>query len=473
MIARTPEKGPADGRKERGRYGKILYMEKRIFGATDGIRGKAGVWPLRPNAMKALGKAISEYFKQPTLMLGRDTRGSGDWIRKELVAGIEAAGGRVIDLGILPTPAVSAIIKHNPEIDGGIMITASHNPASDNGVKVFRADGEKLSDESELEVEEIYFKQQLGEDVDPSTSMDLDLTPSEQAMEAYCAALTQNFGRMQLDTDLIVDAASGAGQEFNLAVLEYFGARPVVISPEPDGKNINDGHGALYPELLAEQTKARQLSGVAMDGDADRVILADEDGHIWDGDRIVVLLAQYLEDKGLLKNDSVVLTEYSNLGTIKFLESQGIHVDKVVNGDRFVAQLCREQGYTLGGEFSGHIMYMPWLESSDACFVALMTLRIMQEKQCRLADLWSDYEMMPSKQWGLKVREKKPLEEVPGWLEALKVAEEQMAGRGRVFCRYSGTENKLRILVEGEDADLIDECGEKLAEIIKKEIGDE
>ena len=211
--------------------------------------------------------------------------------------------------------------------------------------------------------------------------------------------------------------------------------------------------------------------GVALDGDADRIVVADEEGRIWNGDRIVILLADYLQEKGELANNSVVLTQYSNFAAEQYLTNLGIQVAKVENGDRNVALKCDEIGSVLGGELSGHIIYTPWMRSSDGTFVALFIQKILYEKGCRLADLWAKYEDMPSKQWAVEVREKKPLEDIPAWLGALAAANGRLDGDGRIFTRYSGTENKLRILVEGKDMEIVEEVGEGLAELIKKEIG--
>ena len=447
-------------------------MEKRIFGATDGIRAKVGEWPLKPNAMRKLGQSVAKYLKQkPKLLIGRDTRESGVWMADEFTTGAKMEGAEIVDCGILPTPALSVLIKHSESVDGGAMMTASHNPATDNGVKVFRADGDKLSDEEELDVEALYFEDEPKEEIEAKEVTDLGITPNQEALEGYIKAAREVLGDIKLDGEIVYDAASGAGQYFDKAVMEAFGLKVNVVSPEPDGKNINDGCGALYPENVAKIAKERGLPGVAMDGDADRVMVTDEEGRIWDGDREVSVMAKYLKEKGELAKDTIVLSEYSNLGAIKYLEANGIHIDKVVNGDRFVAQKCMDKGYVLGSEFSGHIMYIPWLNSSDGVFAMMFLLKIAQEKGCRLADLYPDYEMMPSKQWGLMVSEKKPLEEVSGWNEALAKAEAGLDGRGRVFCRYSGTENKLRILVEAETMELVEQAGNGLAELIKQEIG--
>ena len=447
-------------------------MEKRIFGATDGIRGKVGEAPLRPKIINELGRAIAKNTYAKKVLLGRDTRESGVWMAEQITDGIEAAGAKVENFGILPTPAVQVIIKDSGEYDAGVMMTASHNPASDNGIKVFGADGDKISDEQELAVEATYFESE------PTDGGELpEVRFVKQASESAEKYYEQIAAAKVGDKDfkgykIILDAASGAGHDFSRKVFEEFEVEVEQIDPEPNGKNINDGYGALYPEKMADKAREEELIGVALDGDADRIVLADEEGRIWDGDRIVILLAEYLKKHGELPADTVVLTEYSNLATIKYLEDQGIKVAKVVNGDRYVAQKCIELGAGLGGELAGHIIYLPWMRGSDGTFMALMILRIVQESGGRLADLWADYENVPSKQWGLKVREKRDLAGVAGFNEAVAEAEERFAGKGRVFVRYSGTENKLRILVEGEDAALVDEIGDGLAKIIEKEIGE-
>ena len=446
-------------------------MEKRIFGATDGIRGKVGEAPLRPNIMRELGRAIAKNTYAKKVLLGRDTRESGMWMDAEISDGLKAAGADVEDFGILPTPAVQAIIKDSGEYDAGVMLTASHNPATDNGIKVFGSDGDKISDEQELAVEATFFEAKLGKDED-APEVKFVKQHSEAAEKYYEQIAAAYVGDKDFKgTKIILDAASGAGHDFSRKVFEEFELEVEQIDPEPNGKNINDGYGALYPEKMAEAAREQGLIGVALDGDADRIVLADEDGRIWDGDRIVILLAEYLKEQGKLPADTVVLTEYSNLATIKYLENEGIKVDKVVNGDRYVAQKCVELGAGLGGELAGHILYLPWLRGSDGTFMALMVLRIVQESGKRLADMWADYENVPSQQWGLFVKEKRAFEEIAGFNEAIAEAEERFNGRGRVFVRYSGTENKMRILVEGEDEALVEEIGENLAKIVKKEIG--
>ena len=447
-------------------------MEKRIFGETDGIRGEVGKSPLRPNSINNLGKAIAKHFNGGVALLGRDTRESGEWMRGAMQNGLEELGCVVEDLEVLPTPAVQKIVEKREDVSCGIMLTASHNPATDNGIKVFAKDGDKLPDEEELKVEDIYFENELGEDVDVP-EVEFKLTTREDVIDAYAAMVEEKLelGDSLNGAKIVLDSASGAGFEFSKAVFESFGLEVHQIDPEPNGKNINDGYGALYPDKMAEVAKADDVMGVALDGDADRIIISDEEGRLWDGDRIDILLATYLHEQGKLPQDTVVVTEYSNYATVKYLEAQGVKVEKVVNGDRFVAQKLQELGAELGSEFSGHMIYLPWLKASDGTFMTLFVQKILHEKKARLADLWADFEFMPSKQWGVMVREKKPLDEIAKFTEAKKAAEAEFAGAGRVFCRYSGTENKLRILVEGADRELVEKHGEILAKIIEKEIG--
>lgn len=459
-------------------------MGKQIFGETDGIRAKVGTSPLRPNVLKGLGVAIAEEMNLKKILTARDTRESGSWIKDCLAEGLKKKGVEIEDLGILPTPAIQKIIE-NTECDGGIMVTASHNPATDNGVKLFGADGDKTSDETELNIEKRFFEYELDADNEPEEREFVDLGVDAEYVKKYAQAASETLelaynGEEDVPEDYIrgageflMDSASGAGYSFSHVVFEDFGFEVKNIDPEPTGKNINDGFGALHPEKLGKECKQKGLMGIALDGDADRAILVDEYGRVWNGDRIVSMLALYLKEKGELKNDTVVLTEYSNLAAIKYLESKGIRVEKVVVGDRAVARKCKELGAILGGENAGHIIYLPWLNGSDGSFIALFARKIMQEKECALADLWPDYEEFPNMQLAVKVKEKRPLEKVNGWEAVKNRAEEVLDGRGRVFTRYSGTENKLRILVEGPDQREDETIAELLADVIRKEIGDE
>ncbi|MFV0485117.1 MAG: phosphoglucosamine mutase [Candidatus Saccharimonadales bacterium] len=444
-------------------------MEKRIFGRTDGIRAKVGEEPLVPKTVRRLGGAISKYFNNGRIIIGRDTRESGDWILEELEAGMQASGATVIEAGTVPTPVVALLTKQDDTADSGIVITASHNPASDNGIKVLEASGDKLSDGEEVKIEEIFF----GDWEQEETSAVEPAAPIDNVAQLYCASLRELIGSEDLSSyQICIDSAAGAAYGFANEVADILGTQLVDLGPAPTGKNINADCGALYPEKLAEKMRENSSDlGAAFDGDADRIVLVDDAGNIWDGDRIVSMLATHLKSQDDLPNSTVVLTEYSNLGAVRHLEQNGIKVEKVDNGDKEVLRRCRETGATLGGETSGHIIFTPWLSSSDGIMVAFLALSIMKRTGKKLSELWPSYENLPSKQWGIDVRKKLPLEEIQGWEDALREQTESLGGEGRIFVRYSGTENKLRILVEAVDAAKMEQVGTALSNIIRKEIG--
>jgi len=454
-------------------------MKKMVFGETDGIREKVGKGVLRPENVKILGEAIREVYGDRRVLLGRDTRESGIWIVEELKKAFDAE--RIVDCGVLPTPAIAKAVMDDYQDDLAIMVTASHNPATDNGIKIFK-NGTKIPDEEELAIEKAYFA--LLEKADEKAlEREIEAFNGKNAIDEYRAEFAEKYaenasaalGEAKIKggrTKIVLDAACGAGHSFSKAVFEKFDIEVIEIDDMPDGKNINDGFGALYPEKLAAKAKELGLPGLALDGDADRTIIADEEGRIWNGDRIVVFLAEYLKERGELLGNGVVLTEYSNLATVQYLESRGIKVLKVVNGDKEVTRLSIANGLILGGEQSGHILYQPWLDSSDGTFMMLFVLSILQDKGVRLADLWADYEDKPSLQVAVRVTEKKPVEELAGWNEAVAEIREKMGVDGRVFVRYSGTENKLRILVEYSEMEKAQEWAEELARIVRKEIGE-
>lgn len=448
-------------------------MKQTLFG-TDGVRGVMGQEPLDAQTVRKLARAIGEYFGGgKKILLGRDTRASSEELRAEVVRGLSGAKNEVRDLGVLPTPALASLTSADTKVAGAVMITASHNPENYNGIKILGEDGEKLNDEEEQKIEEMVAamsevarssKEGLGE---------CAVAATERVVDEYVRLLKDKLGDLKFGGQKVVmDAAAGAGHEFNRRVLETLGATVVMVDPEPDGHNINAECGALCPEKVAMRARAEACIGMAFDGDADRVILADEEGRIWNGDRIVALIAEALLAEGRLKNDAVVLTEYSNYAVIKYLQAHGVRVEKVEVGDRAVAEKLIELDAMLGGEVAGHIIYRPWRLNSDGVFVAAMVLGICRRKNCRLADLWAEFKEMEMRQWGVAVRERRELAKVAGFSEALARAQEELSGTGRVFVRYSGTENKLRILVEAEQAEMVERIGETLAKIIRKELGE-
>ena len=440
-------------------------MKKRIFRETDGIRGKVGEEPLTRGSMQRLGRAIGKYFEGGKVIIGRDTRESGDWISRELGLGIIETSGEVWDVGVTTTPCVGILTKYEEQISGGVMITASHNPASENGIKVFDGNGNKLTDDEELKLEELFFAD--SGDVLEGGSAVLN---KKELLGTYVKLVVQEEKTPGLKVYL--DSAAGGTWQLAQDAFGAMGATVEELGPTPDGKNINEECGAAFPEKLAQKVVQGGVDiGIAFDGDGDRLILVDDEGKIWDGDRIVAMLALWLKEKAELTGGSVVMTEYSNLGAVRFLEQNGVKVEKVLNGDRSVAQKCQEIGATLGGEVAGHVIYIDWMSASDALFVAVLVAKIMREKGTKLSALRPDYEVFPHKLWNLDVRERKPLGEIAGWNEALAKEQAELGSSGRVFARYSGTEDKLRILVEAKSEEQMEKTGDALSQLVKAEIG--
>ncbi len=432
-------------------------MEKKIFEKTDGIRGKFGEEPVTLKTFEGIANAVGRYLgKGGVVFVGRDSRKSGEELRDVVEKGLVAAGRVVWDLGVLSTPCLAYLVKVTPEAVGGIMITASHNPAHDNGMKVFDERGDKFTDEMELAVEALFFEA-------PGTVEEGACEQKYGLKEQYEAALVEK-GAKPASMKVCVDSASGGAWELSKGLFERLGVDFCELSQRPDGDNINQT-GALHAELLSEGVLTQGADiGIALDGDADRIILVDELGQIWDGDRIVAMLA---ENWGL---SEVVLTEYSNLGAVQYLESKGIKVEKVLVGDKEVAYKCQTQGIRLGGEAAGHVIDLTWLSSSDGLYTAMQVLKIMQERGVKMSELMPKYEMFPQKIWNIGVREKIPLEEVAGWEDEFRRQSEYLGTEGRAFARYSGTEKKLRIMVESTNLEKMMEVGEVLSNLIKKEI---
>ena len=462
-------------------------MKKRFFG-TDGIRGKYGEEPLEHATIRKIAFVIAKYFAdtQGYILVGKDTRASGKEILNDLRIGLELGGKelRVLngDLAIT-SPATALLVREDNDACAGIMITASHNPASDNGLKILGADGDKLNDDIELELERMLEALNSDEiqkltDARASVHEEQILGCEHEYVTLLKKALVEDFG-FNIDEDenrtslsIALDSAAGAGFKFTPWVIDEFGLEVKEIGKIPDGKNINDECGVLYPDkLMKEVSEGDYTFGLALDGDADRVKLVDETGRLWDGDRIIALLAVWLKEREKLLNNTVVMTEYSNLSAINYLLDQGIKVEKVVVGDKEVLLKEKELGAVLGGEKAGHIIYRPWLSSSDGTFIAAWVAEILREKGCKLSELWPNYDKYPSEQFTVYVKEKKDLSKIVGFEESIKEADDELGNKGRVFVRYSGTENKMRILVESDDMTKVKKIGEKLSSIVNEQIG--
>jgi len=450
--------------------------QKRLFRETDGVRGKANYAPLDTDTVMKLGKALAEYLKQKVpanpnrdykVIIGKDTRRSGYMLEQTLTAGFLSRGVDVMTVGPMPTPAISHLVK-SFALDMGIMITASHNPFPDNGIKVFHPNGRKLTDAEELEIEEIFFKNGF-EGIDKIGKAKRIEDVSGRYIE-YIKSAVDNTSLEGLT--IVVDCANGASYNTAPTVFQELGAKVIPIAVEPNGYNINVDCGSLHPDKVKQAVLENKADlGVALDGDADRVIMIDEKGNEIDGNYITALVAKYLKEKHELRKNSVVITEYSNLALDLELEKADIKVFKVINGDRAISELCRKNDFNFGGEFTGHFIFFDYSDTGDGTLTALMVLKIIKEKNLPLSELAYTFKKYPQKVFNVDVKEKKELAS----LEKLQQVKEnwlQKFGKfGRVFMRYSGTENLLRIMVEARDADDMEAAGKDLVTAATAELG--
>ncbi|HEU4383594.1 MAG TPA: phosphoglucosamine mutase [Anaeromyxobacteraceae bacterium] len=452
---------------------------RRLFG-TDGVRGVANVHPMTAEMALALGRALAFLMRRGPhrhrIVIGKDTRLSGYMLETAIASGICSMGVDVELCGPLPTPGI-ANITQSMRADAGVVISASHNPYQDNGIKFFSRDGFKLPDETELEIERLA----LGGPGPSEAEAFHALRPTAKAIGKawriadavgrYVVFLKSLFPReLTLDgLTVVVDCAHGAAYKVAPAVFEELGARVVALNVKPDGKNINEGCGAVHPEAMARAVqKHRAQLGLALDGDADRVMVADERGRIVDGDAIMAVVARALLAEGRLAKKTVVATVMSNVGLERSLAQLGGRVVRTVVGDRYVVEEMRRSGFNFGGEQSGHLIFLDHVTTGDGVCAALNLLAVMLREQKPLSELASCFQPVPQAQLNVAVREKRPLETLPSVLQAIASVELALAGEGRVVVRYSGTENKARVLVEGTDERRIREHAETIADELRR-----
>lgn len=449
-------------------------MEK-LFG-TDGIRGIANIFPMTPEVVLNIGKATAHVFKEkygkkrPKLVIGRDTRLSGCMIENALTSGILSIGADVFLVGHMPTPAIAHLTK-SLNVDAGMVISASHNPAADNGIKIFRGDGYKLPDNVEEEIEKYILTEKVktehitGSFIGNAYSVD----DAKGRYIEFAKASVKGLSIQGLK--IVLDCANGAAYNTAPQVLRELGAEVVVLNDKPDGLNINLNCGALHPEIMMEVVKKEKADiGIALDGDADRVIVCDEKGNSVDGDHIIAICAIYLKEKGTLKKNCVVTTIMTNKGFDIAMDKKNIHVVKTKVGDRYVIDEMRKKGYVLGGEQSGHIIFSNYTTTGDGIISALQLLGIMKEKGEKLSKLKECMKSLPQVLMNVKVKEKKDIDtlEVKKYI---RKTEEKLGKKGRVLVRYSGTENLCRVMIEGEHKKEIQKMANEIAHGIKKEIG--
>jgi phosphoglucosamine mutase len=450
-------------------------MARKYFG-TDGIRGLANRAPMTSEVALLVGMAAGKLFsngggRPHRVVIGKDTRLSGYMIESALMSGFTAVGMDVFLLGPMPTPAV-AMLTRSLRADLGVMISASHNPFEDNGIKLFDPEGYKISDEAEAEIEALM-------DAGPEKL----LVPAGQIGRAKRIDSAQEryieFAKRTLPRDIrlnnlrvVIDCANGAAYQVAPEVLWELGAEVIKIGVEPNGRNINEACGSMHPEHAAARVRElRADAGIALDGDADRCVMVDERGQVVDGDALLALLADDAAERGVLRGGSIVATVMSNLGLEQALERRGIGLVRTAVGDRYVVEAMRAGGYNLGGEASGHVVLLDHNTTGDGLISALKVLAILRRRGKPLSQLCADFQRFPQVLVSVQVAEKKPIDALPELAAAVKRVEASLGRRGRVLIRYSGTEPKARVMVEGEDEAQVREYAEELAGRLQRSVG--
>jgi phosphoglucosamine mutase len=455
-----------------------MEVQRKIFG-TDGVRGVANVYPMTVEMAMGIGQGVANVLRSHSsrhkIIIGKDTRISGYMLENALVAGICSMGVDALLVGPLPTPAI-AFLTRNMRADAGIVISASHNPYQDNGIKIFGKNGFKLPDAMEAMVEDYVFslEENTGKAPRPTAEAVGKAKRIDDALGRYIVFLKNCFpADYTLDgLTIAVDCAHGATYKVAPAVLSELGAQLKLMGVDPNGTNINAGVGSLYPEQLQQMVKEGKADmGLAFDGDGDRLIIIDEEGEIIDGDQIMAICADAMIARGALKQATVVATVMSNLGLELCLRDRGIRLLRTSVGDRYVVEAMARCGYNLGGEQSGHLIFLDHNTTGDGILSALQLLGIMVLTGKPLTDLKRIMTKVPQMIINLRVSGRPPLNEVPGMVKAMRQHEEQLGERGRILVRYSGTEPLLRIMVEALDTTLMQEVAEALKETAVKEMG--
>jgi phosphoglucosamine mutase len=455
---------------------------KRIFG-TDGVRGRANVEPVTAETALKLGHAAAHVFKnreaeargrgKHKIVIGKDTRLSGYMLENALSSGILSMGVDVLFIGPLPTPGV-AYVTRSLRADAGIVITASHNPYDDNGIKFFGPDGYKLADAIEDEIEEMVFSGEVDQ-LRPSAEHIGRAWRIDDALGRYIEFAKSSLPRaLTLEgMKIVVDCGHGAAYKSTPCVLRELGAELLVMGNQPDGRNINLGCGSMHPEAMcAKVREAGAHLGIAHDGDADRVILCDETGTMIDGDDIMAIAALDMLKQGALANKTLVSTVMSNAGLDAAVNAAGGRVIRTAVGDKNVIDEMLKGGFNFGGEQSGHLIFRDHATTGDGLIAALQMLRIMKERDAKLSQLAKCWTRYPQLVTNVRVREKKPFEQLDGVLALVKQAEAAVAaGGGRVLLRYSGTEPKARLLIEGPDQSVLEKWSHSICDAIKKQVG--
>ena len=452
-------------------------MAKRLFG-TDGIRATANTFPMTPDIILKVGQALGYLIRkdpprnqQPKVVIGKDTRLSGYMVELALTSGLNSMGVHVQLVGPLPTPGIGFLAR-NMRADAGIVISASHNPYHDNGIKIFGSDGFKISSEMEDEIERLV----LDTNLEPFLAEGSAIGRTKRIDDAAGRYIVDIKNTFPLEYTLdgmrvVLDCAHGASYKVAPAVFQELGAEVIILGNEPNGFNVNDKSGALYPAKMAEAVvKYRADVGVSLDGDADRVIMADEKGRLINGDHILAIAAIYLKSRDKLPKNTIVATHMSNFGLDRVMKANGIQVVRTDVGDKYVVEEMRKYGYTLGGEQSGHIIFLEHSTTGDGCVGALNVLAVMKASKKKLSELADVMQNVPQILINTKIKEKKDLITLKGYTELKNKIEQDLKGEGRILVRYSGTENLARVLVEGPNKRAIGQYAEEMARFLEKNL---
>jgi phosphoglucosamine mutase len=445
---------------------------RKLFG-TDGIRAVAGEAPLDRRTVRAVGVALAQTLGAGAgVVMGMDTRESGPWIAATLAAGLREGGASVENAGVITTPAI-AFLARKHGFSAGVVISASHNPWQDNGIKIFGGDGYKLADEVELGIEAEIEKQMLRSAQDDNSYGDALPQVNESFRAEYVQFLLDAVPGISLDNrTVVIDCANGAASSVAPQLFESLHGTVEVTHASPDGRNINLNCGALHPEIVAAAVKVRGASmGFTFDGDADRALFADEHGNVVNGDAVMLACARDLQLRGELAGDLVVATTMSNMGLEAAFKRSGISMLRAPVGDKYVLEEMRRSGASLGGEQSGHILFPAKATTGDGLLTALLVLDLVHRSGNTLGELIADLENYPQVILNVKVREKRPLDSLPSVVEKISAAEAELRDTGRVVIRYSGTEALARVMIEAESEEAMRRHAEAIADAIRGELG--
>lgn len=453
----------------------------KLFG-TDGIRGEAGKFPLDAATVETIGASLvthlqTELGRSPRIVIGRDTRESGEWLEQAIISGIADAGGRSKSAGVITTPGVAFLARTLPA-DAGIVLSASHNPYQDNGIKIFSSSGKKLDEGTERLIEADVASQkspQTRNDAEDSNQSNSHNQEATDLISRYLNYLEEEIGRgLSLSgIRLVVDCANGAASSIAPALFERLGASVKTINAEPDGRNINLASGSLHTGKLQDEVLAQQADlGIAVDGDADRSLFVDANGHLVNGDATLWVLGNYLLARHKLLHNVVVATVMSNIGLELGFKSRGIQLARTDVGDKFVLDELLRIGASLGGEQSGHIIFPQLSLAGDGLITSICLLRAMIDEKKPLAQLTEGFQTFPQILVNVRVKQKKPFDEVQSIKTHARDVEDELGSKGRLLLRYSGTEPLARVMLEGENQQQIDRLANGLADVIRKALAD-